>query len=197
VTAPTILTPAHRAKRRLSTGAIVGIVCGCVTLVLVVAVVVVALAVFGTNTMRLTATGVGMEPTIRVHQTVSATKVDSGKYQPKRGDIVVFKVPTRWLANASDQMQAKRVIGLPGEHMSCCDPKGQWLVEGKPLAEPYVKSPSTSASTPMDVLVPDGRLWIMGDNRGSSNDSRTMFSMTRDIGTATISVSAVVAVVKL
>jgi len=192
-----IPTHARKTKRGLSTGAIVGIVAGCLTLVLAVTVAAVALALSGNDTIRIKATGVSMEPTIRESQVVSATKVTSGKYAPKHGDIVIFAVPTGWLAGAPGQMLMKRVIGLPGERVSCCDPKGQWLIDGHPLAEPYVKAGSISAATPTDILVPDGRLWVMGDNRAASNDSFTRFRATRDIGVATIPVSAVSAVVKL
>ena len=189
--------PAPPAKRGLSTGAIVGIVAGGLTLVLVVVAVVVAFARSGNDTMKLTAGGVSMEPAIPPGQTVSATKVDPGKYRPKRGDIVVFPAPAGWLAGEGSQMLVKRVIGLPGERVVCCDPKGQWVINGTPLAEPYLKPGSASPSTEVDVTVPDGRLWVMGDNRAASNDSRTMFSHTLDIGVATLPVSAVVAVVKL
>lgn len=181
------------AKRGLSTGAIVGIVAGGLTLVLVL--IVVGLAVFGNDTIKVTATGVSMEPTIRPGQSVSATKVDPGKYQPKRGDIVVFTAPVGWLAGERDQKLIKRVIGLPGERLVCCDPQGRGTINGTPLAEPYVKAGSPSGPS-FDVIVPDGRLWVMGDNRAASNDSRSLFALTRDIGTATIPVSAVFAVVQ-
>jgi len=184
------------ARRGLSTGVIVGIVGGALTLVLLVVAVVVGVVVLGTDTIKLTAAGVSMEPTIRSGQTVSATKVDPGEYRPKHGDIVVFTAPAGWLAVAGDQMVIKRVIGLPGERLACCDPKGRWTIGGTPLDEPYVKAGSASAGVPFDVIVPDGRLWVMGDNRAASNDSSTMFGQTRDIGVATIRVSTVSAVVK-
>jgi signal peptidase I len=180
----------------LSTGAIVGIVGGGLVLVLVVVAVVVGFVVFGNDTIKVTAPGASMEPTIRAGQSVSATKVDPGKYRPKRGDIVVFTAPAGWLAGKGDQKLIKRVIGLPGERVACCDPKGQWTINGTPLAEPYVKAGNASAGMTFDVTVPDGRLWVMGDNRAASNDSRTQFSHTRDIGAATILVSTVSAVVK-
>jgi signal peptidase I len=128
---------------------------------------------------------------------VSATKVDPGKYRPKRGDIVVFTAPAQWLAGDSPQMLIKRVIGLPGERLACCDPKGRWTIGGTPLDEPYVKAGSASASMSFDITVPDGRLWVMGDNRAASTDSRTLFRNIRDMGVATIPVSTVSAVVKL
>jgi signal peptidase I len=187
-------TPAHAAKRGLSNGAIVGIVCGGLALVLIVVAVVVAIIVHG-HTIRLTATGVAMEPTIRAGQTVSARKVDPGKYRPKRGDIVEFTAPATWIAGERDQKLLKRVIGLPGERVACCDAKGQWMIGQTSLAEPYVKAGSATAGARIDVIVPDGRLWVMGDNRAASNDSRTVFASSRDMSVATISVSSVTAVV--
>ncbi|HZM82284.1 MAG TPA: signal peptidase I [Candidatus Limnocylindrales bacterium] len=188
--------PAPVAKRGLSTGAIVGIVGGGVVLVLVAIAIVAAFMAVGSGTIRLKVPGVSMEPTIRAGQTVTATKVDPGKYRPKRGDIVVFTAPYGWLAGDRDQKLIKRVIGLPGERVACCDPKGQLTIDGRPLAEPYIKAGSVSAGTPFDVRVPDSRLWVMGDNRSASNDSLMQFSNSRDIAAATIPVSTVSGVVK-
>jgi signal peptidase I len=134
----------------LPTAAIVGIVLGGVTLLLVVVVVVVALFVFGNGVVRLKVPGAAMEPTIRAGQTVTARKVDPGGYQPKRGDIVVFAAPARWTADDNAHL-IKRVIGLPGERLTCCDPQGRWMIGGKPLDEPYVKAGSTSGGMSFDA----------------------------------------------
>jgi signal peptidase I len=187
--------PAHAAKRGLSTGAIAGIVGGSLALVLIIVAVVVVVLIYGNNTIRLTATSVAMEPTIRAGQTVSATKVDPGTYRPKRGDIVVFTAPAAWTASDRDQQLVKRVIGLPGERVACCDTQARWTINGKPLSEPYVKPGTATAGEPFDVTVPDGRLWVMGDNRTASTDSRTLFASIFDMRVATIPVSSVVAVV--
>jgi signal peptidase I len=188
-------TPAPAAKRGLSTGATVGIVGGGLAQVLVMVAVVGGIFVYGNNTIRLTATSVAMEPTIRAGQTVSARKVDLGTYRPKRGDIVVFTAPATWIAGGRDQKLIKRVIGLPGERVVCCDPKGQWAIDQTTLAESYLKPGSAMVIAPTDVTVPGGRLWVMGDNRAASNDSRTLFAASRDIEVATIPVSSVSAVV--
>jgi signal peptidase I len=190
-------TPAPVVKRGLSTGAIIGIVAGGLALVLVLVAVVVALFAIGNDTIRLKLPGVSMEPTIQAGQSVSATKVNPGAYRPQRGDIVVFTAPAGWIAGGDPgQMLIKRVIGLPGERLVCCDPDIRWTVNGTPLAEPYVKDGNTTAGMSVDVVVPDGRLWVLGDNRSASADSATHFSVSSDIGFATVPVSAVAAIVK-
>ncbi|PZE59761.1 signal peptidase I [Curtobacterium sp. MCPF17_001] len=122
-----------------------------------------------------------------------------------RGDVVVFSDPGGWLDAAgstegrsvqprslmSDVLSlvglgsdggnhlVKRVIGLPGDHVQCCNALGQMEVNGVPLSEPYVrKQPGEAASgTPFDVTVPAGKLWVMGDNRYESADSRAHQSL--------------------
>jgi signal peptidase I len=92
-----------------------------------------------------------------------------------RGDIVVFHDPANWLSPEGDQYLIKRVIGVPGDHVSCCGSKGRIEVNGEPIDEPYLRLPegTTKASElPFDVTVPADSYWVMGDNRSASADSR-------------------------
>jgi len=123
-----------------------------------------------------------------------------GGYQ--RGDVVVFRDPGGWLppapatpaqpplaqaadwllslvgitASDSDEHLIKRIIGVGGDHVVCCNALGQVTVNGTPIDEkPYLNlSPGQTAPNPVpfDVVVPQNSFWVMGDNRDHSRDSR-------------------------
>jgi len=96
----------------------------------------------------------------------------------QRGDVIVFDDPGDWRATVervsgpSDSLFVKRVIGLPGDHVVCCDLAGRVVVNGAAVDEPYVDPARSHALLAFDVTVGPDRLWVLGDNRDASVDSR-------------------------
>lgn len=137
-----------------------------------------------------------MEQTLLVGDRVLVTKLAPGPLDVHRGDVVVFKDPGGWLPaqepgpsgwratvtsvltyvgllpQDSGEHLIKRVIGLPGDTVECCDEEGRVLVNGVPVDEPYLAAGASPSEIEFSVVVPDDRLWVMGDNRQNSQDSR-------------------------
>lgn len=114
----------------------------------------------------------------------------------ERGDVVVFKDAQGWLPptqraapgpfkwfqdglvfvgllpDETNQHLVKRVIGLPGDRVSCCDSSARVSVNGTVLNESYINPAQAPMAKSFDVVVPDGKIWVMGDNRNNSADSR-------------------------
>ncbi|WP_225823144.1 signal peptidase I [Streptomyces naphthomycinicus] len=89
--------------------------------------------------------------------------------QPRRGDVIVFD-GTGYFGDAD---YIKRVVGVGGDHVVCCDRNGRIEVNGRPVDETAFLHPGDSASSvPFDVAVPSGRLFVLGDHRSDSSDSR-------------------------
>lgn len=76
-------------------------------------------------------------------------------------------------APSGEQDFIKRVIGIPGDHVVCCNSQGQITVNGKALQEHYLYPGSDNRTLPFDIVVPPGRLWVEGDHRNDSADSRS------------------------
>ncbi|MFD8675953.1 signal peptidase I [Streptomyces seoulensis] len=111
-----------------------------------------------------------MEPGLRVGDRVLVNKL-AYRFgaRPRRGDVVVFD-GTDYFGHAD---YVKRVVGVGGDHVVCCDREGRTEVNGRPVDETGFLHPGDSPSdVPYDVVVPDGRLFLLGDHRARSSDSR-------------------------
>ncbi|MEV7996448.1 signal peptidase I [Streptomyces sp. NPDC086077] len=143
-----------------------------------------------------------MEQTIQIGDRVLVDKLTPWfGTKPERGDVVVFKDPGGWLQDEQPTQKKddpvvvkqvkegltfigllpsedekdliKRVVGVGGDRVQCCDTQGRVTVNGVPLIEDYLNPGDEPSATPFDITVPQGRLWVMGDHRSNSADSRS------------------------
>ena len=108
-----------------------------------------------------------MQPTIAPGDQMLAVEGSSGI---RRGDIVVLRVPAK--VSGTDELFVKRVIALPGDHVACCNAKRQVTVNGKALSENYLYPGGPPSRTRFSATVRKGDIWVMGDHRNISVDSR-------------------------
>lgn len=164
----------------------------------VLAVALVAAVVVGALRFDVLRTVSGsMAPTVGVGDVVV---VDRASGAPARGDVVVLDDPGGWaervarLTSTPDVpgVFVKRVVGLPGERVACCDAAGRLTVDGEPVDEPYRAEGALASVLAFDRLVPPGELFVLGDARGVSVDSRYLGTVP-----TTAVVGRVVAVVPL
>ena len=138
-----------------------------------------------------------MENTLKINDRVLVNKFVYHTRAVQRGDVVVFNGVDSWdpegefapptnpvskVVNAvgvafgvtpNEKDYIKRVIGVPGDHVRCCDAQGRITVNGHPLEEKSYLYPGNAPSDSLfDVTVPEGHLWVMGDHRQVSSDSR-------------------------
>jgi signal peptidase I len=139
-----------------------------------------------------------MENTLHVGDRVIVNRLSYKVGHVQRGQIVVFSGVDSWtpegsvtpphnpvlrelskvgsylgFAPSGEQDFIKRVIGVPGDHVVCCNTQGQLTVNGVPLRESYLYPGSDNRTLPFDIVVPAGRLWVEGDHRNDSADSRS------------------------
>ncbi|GHD78682.1 signal peptidase I [Salinibacterium amurskyense] len=140
-----------------------------------------------------------MENTLQIDDRILVNQLEPALFPVEHGDVVVFTDPGGWLPAVSSEPEnwfvgavdgvlafvglsapdssnhlIKRVIGLPGDTVECCNEFGQIIVNGIPLEEPYILLPdAVTKATQVDfsVTVPDDSIWVMGDNRYNSADS--------------------------
>ena len=138
-----------------------------------------------------------MQTTLEINDRVIVNKLGNFFSDVKRGDVVVFRDPGGWLPPAyqekrSAPLQAlrnglvfvglapdpakqhliKRVIGVGGDRVVCCDKSGALTINGKPVKEKYIYAGNKPSEMTFDVTVPQGYIWAMGDHRAASEDSR-------------------------
>jgi signal peptidase I len=137
-----------------------------------------------------------MEHTLDINDRVLVNKLVYDFRAPRRGEIIVFNSPPEWRGDPSETDFIKRVIGVGGDHVVCCDTQHHLVVNGKSLSEPYLDGDDganlSASPDQFDITVPQGRLWVMGDNRYHSGDSREQYLKFHDITKATIANSAVI-----
>jgi signal peptidase I len=137
-----------------------------------------------------------MENTLLVNDRVGVNKLGAIFSEIKRGEVVVFRDPANWLTAPYDdktglskvirdslvfvgvmpdpakQYLIKRVIGVGGDRVVCCNAEGKIEVNGVAVNEPYIYPGDKPSDSNFEVKVPEGFIWVMGDHRGASADSR-------------------------
>lgn len=116
-----------------------------------------------------------MTPTLQVGDRVLINKLYPNYYPVKTGDIIVFKDPGSWLTDEeklSGSSLIKRVVAVGGDTIECCSAEGNIVVNGVTLYEPYIDPADNPSESSFKEIVPDGYVYVLGDNRSDSNDSR-------------------------
>ena len=138
-----------------------------------------------------------MENTLQVQDRVAVNKLPFISKNINRGDVVVFRDPANWLPepfssgenrivakikeglvlvgvlpNPTKQYLVKRVIGVAGDRVICCSKSGKLTINGKEATEPYIFAGNKVSEMDFNITVPEDKIWVMGDHRSASADSR-------------------------
>jgi signal peptidase I len=155
-----------------------------------------------------------MEDTLQIGDRVMVNKLAYTLGDIQRGDVIVFNGVDSWdpeievaetgnpvtralasvagafgFASPNEKDYIKRVIGLPGDRVVCCDKQDRITINGIPIEEPYIFGGNKPSNDTFDIRVPEDRVWVMGDHRAASSDSR---AHTDDPGGGSIPVDSVV-----
>lgn len=149
-----------------------------VILILIPAIIVVLCRVFLFD-LYVIPSG-SMMDTLQVGDRIITSKLSPSPVSLKRGDVVVFKDPANWLGTETNgaspydsEYLVKRLIGLPGDRVQCCNAKGQISINGTPIEESsYIRPGVEPSSIVFDVTVTKDHIFVLGDNRANSADSR-------------------------
>ena len=138
-----------------------------------------------------------MEHTLNVWDRVLVNKLVYDFREPRRGEIVVFKAPSDWQSGTEGEDFIKRIIGVGGDHIVCCDDQERLMINGHSLDEPFIYTDADGKQDPaadqkFDITVPKDRLWVMGDHRSASGDSLEHWEQTENIEEATIKADSIV-----
>lgn len=130
----------------------------------------VAASLWGMQTVRVFSVPTSsMEPTVQPGDRVLAGLGSA----VRRGDLIILRLPPGFSAKVTTGGDyIKRVIGLPGDRVACCDSRKRVTVNGKPLNETYLSPANLPSEAPFSVTLGKGQLWVLGDARSLAIDSR-------------------------
>ncbi|WP_238385243.1 signal peptidase I [Nesterenkonia muleiensis] len=134
-----------------------------------------------------------MQPTLEVNDRIVVNLLAPGVMDVQRGDVVVFEDTRNWWGGPTPETNAvqealifiglapdtsshyvvKRVVGLGGDQVECCDESGLITVNGQPVEEPYLYPGNEPSTAGFEVTVPEDHVWLLGDHRSASADSRS------------------------
>lgn len=185
------MTAEHAGRRpRKRSGGFFG---GIKEILIIVAIAIVVSFVIRTFFFRAFLIPSGsMENTLLINDRIFVNLIVDSQDQLDRGDVVVFEDHQGWLPPAesdpnpllqalefvglypssSEQHLVKRIIGMPGDHVTVDPESRQLVVNGTTIDEPYLHPEANGSDIDFDVTVPEGQMWVMGDHRNASGDSR-------------------------